>query len=82
VFLLKAEVYKITYIKGAINLFHQAKIPMLPLKLDIAKDFDNVRREYLLEVLEHLGFGQKWRDLLALFWGNTTSQIMLNGEPR
>jgi hypothetical protein len=81
VFLLKAEVYKITYIKGAINLFHKAKTLMLLLKLDIAKAFDNVRREYMLEVLGHLSFSQRWRDLLALFWGNTTSQIMLNGEP-
>jgi hypothetical protein len=31
---------------------------MLFIKLDITKTFDNVRWEYLLEVLEQLGFGQ------------------------
>jgi hypothetical protein len=30
---------------------------MLLLKLDIVKAFNNVRWEYLLEVLEHLEFG-------------------------
>jgi hypothetical protein len=31
------------YVKGAANHFHNAKAPMLLLKLDIAKAFDNVR---------------------------------------
>jgi hypothetical protein len=34
---------------------------MLLLKLDIAKDLDNVQWEYLLENMEQLGFGQQWR---------------------
>jgi hypothetical protein len=33
---------------------------MLLLKLDIAKMFDNVRWEYMLEVMTQLGFGQRW----------------------
>jgi hypothetical protein len=69
------------YIKGAANHFHQAKTPMLMLKLDIAKAFDNVRWEYLLEVMQHLGFGQRWQDLMALIWSTTTSRILLNGAP-
>jgi hypothetical protein len=32
--------------------------------------------------MEHLGFGQRWRDLLALIWSSTTSRIMLNGATR
>jgi hypothetical protein len=52
---------------------------MLLLKLDIAKAFDSVRWEYLLEVLQQLGFGQHWRDLMTLIWSTTSSQIMLNG---
>jgi hypothetical protein len=31
------------YIKDVVNHFHQAKTPMLLLKLDIVKFFDNVR---------------------------------------
>jgi hypothetical protein len=31
------------YVKGAVNHFHQAKTPMLLLKLDLAKTFDSVQ---------------------------------------
>jgi hypothetical protein len=52
---------------------------MLFIKLDIAKAFDNVQWEYLLEVMEQLGFEQQWRDIIALLWGSTSSHILLNG---
>jgi hypothetical protein len=54
---------------------------MLLLKLDITKAFDSVRWEYLLEVMEQVGFGPRWRDMMALIWSTTTSRILLNGEP-
>jgi hypothetical protein len=54
---------------------------MLLLKLDVAKAFDNVRWEYMLEAMKILGFGQRWRDLMALLWRTTSSRILLNGEP-
>jgi exonuclease III len=69
------------YIQGAINHFHRSKTPMIFLKLDIAKAFDSVRWEYMLEVMQHLGFGQRWRDLICLLWANTSSRILLNGIP-
>jgi hypothetical protein len=67
------------YVQGAFKHFHQAKTSMLLLKLDITKAFDNVRWEYLLELMEQLGFGQRSRDILSLIWSSTTSRIMLNG---
>jgi retron-type reverse transcriptase len=48
------------YVQGEIKHFHQSKTHMLFIKLDIAKAFDNVRWEYLLEVMEQLGFEQRW----------------------
>lgn len=69
------------YIHGAVNHFHRTKTPMLFMKLDIAKAFDNVRWEYMLEVLEKLGFAQRWRDIISLVWSTTSSRILLNGEP-
>jgi hypothetical protein len=53
---------------------------MLLLKIDIAKAFDNVRWEYMLEVMTHLGFSQRWRNLISLIWSSTTSRILLNGR--
>jgi hypothetical protein len=69
------------YVKGAANHFYQAKTPMLLLKLDITKAFDSVRWEYLLEVMEQIGFGQRWRDIMALIWSTSSSRIVLNREP-
>jgi hypothetical protein len=49
------------YVLGAVNHFHHSETPMLLLKLDIVKDFDSVHWEYLLEIMEQLSFGQRWR---------------------
>jgi hypothetical protein len=54
---------------------------MLFLKLDLIKTFDSVCWEYLLKIIEQLGFGQRWRDILELIWSSTSSRIILNGEP-
>jgi hypothetical protein len=69
------------YVQGAVKHFHQTKAPMLLLKLDITKAFNSVQWEYLLEVMEQVGFGPTWRDMMALIWSTTTSRILLNGEP-
>jgi hypothetical protein len=47
------------YVQGAVRHFHQSKTPMLFVKLDIVKVFDSARWEYLLEVMQQLGFCQR-----------------------
>jgi hypothetical protein len=47
------------YVKGAIQHFHNARTSILLLKLNIAKAFDTLRWEYLLEVMDQLGFAQR-----------------------
>jgi retron-type reverse transcriptase len=69
------------YIQGAVNHFHRSKTPMLFLKLDIAKAFDSVRWEYLLEAMQRVGFGQRWRNLICVLWAHTSLRILLNGIP-
>jgi hypothetical protein len=68
------------YVRGGVKHFHEAKTRMLLIKLDIAKAFNSVRWEYLLEVMTQLGFGQRWRDIISLLWGTKTSRIMLSGQ--
>lgn len=61
--------------------FHRNKIPTLFLKLDIAKAFDSVRWDYLLTLLEKLGFPTRWRDWIAALLSTSSSRVMLNGIP-
>jgi hypothetical protein len=49
------------------------------LKLDIARAFDSVSWVFLLEVLQRLGFGAKWRDGISLTLSTSSSRVLLNG---
>ena len=51
------------------------------LKLDISKAFDSVSWSFLLEVLGHVGFGQRWMNLLCLLLSTSSTQVLVNGEP-
>jgi hypothetical protein len=68
------------YVQNAVQQFYRSKTPMLLLKLDIVKHFDNVGWEYILEILKQMGFDQRWRNMMSLIWSTMTSQVMLNGK--
>ena len=36
---------------------------------------------FLLEVLKHFGFGQKWCNLLCLLLSTSSTKVLVNGEP-
>jgi hypothetical protein len=65
-------------VQGIAKELHRKKIPALFLKLDIAKAFNSVSWAYLLEVLERLGFGTRWRDWISLTLASS-SRVLLNG---
>jgi hypothetical protein len=50
--------------------------------LGISKAFDSVFWAFLLEILEHMGFGRVWRDMIAGLLTTSSTQILLNGVPR
>lgn len=54
---------------------------MLLVKLDIARAFDSVAWDYLLELLQRLGFSVSWRDWIALLLSSASSSCILNGVP-
>jgi len=67
------------YTQNLIRELHRAGKPTLFLKLDIAKAFDTVRWDYLLEVLQQLGFGDRWRAWVTTLLGKASSTVLLNG---
>jgi len=63
------------------RFLHQQKQPRILLKLDISKAFDSVSWPFLLEVLQQLGFGQLWRDIISGLLSSSSTQVLLNGVP-
>ncbi|WVZ80019.1 hypothetical protein U9M48_027537 [Paspalum notatum var. saurae] len=60
---------------------HRSKQAHVLLKLDMTNAFDSVSWSFLLEVLQHLGFGRKWCNLISLLLSPASTQILINGQP-
>ena len=63
------------------RFLHQQKQPRILLKLDISKAFDSVSWPFLLEVLQQLGFGRLWRDIISGLFSSSSTQVLVNGVP-
>jgi hypothetical protein len=63
------------------RFLHAQKQSRIVLKLDISKAFDSVSWPFLLEVLQGLGFGPVWRDIVSGLLMTSSTQILLNGIP-
>jgi len=68
------------YVQGAMRKFHKLKLPALFMKLDIHKAFDTVSWGYLLEILQALGFGPRWREWVSIVFRTASSCTLLNGQ--
>jgi hypothetical protein len=53
------------YVRNLARKMHKSKTPTLLFKLNIKNAFDSVRWDYLMELLQHLGFTCKFRDWIA-----------------
>ena len=68
------------YVQSTVRRLHRLNKPGLFLKLDIQKAFDTIDWSYLLEVLQTLGFGPKWREWISFLFSMATSRAFLNGS--
>jgi hypothetical protein len=69
------------YVQNTVSRLHKSKAPALFMKLDIQKAFDTVSWTYLLEVLQALGFGPRWREWVSILFCTASSRTLLNGVP-
>jgi hypothetical protein len=69
------------YVQGVIKEQHKRKISSMFIKLDIFKAFDTVNWSYMLSIMTHLGFGQKWRNWISSLWCTSSSSVLVNGAP-
>lgn len=65
----------------AAKALHRHKKATILLKLDISKAFDTVDWSFLLQVLQAMGFGARWRDWISALISTASTSILLNGEP-
>lgn len=59
---------------------HARRHACVLLKIDIAKAFDSVAWPFLLEVLDRLGFPQKWRDWISATLSSASTKVLVNGR--
>ncbi|WVZ95115.1 hypothetical protein U9M48_040917, partial [Paspalum notatum var. saurae] len=69
------------FVRNLARRYHRNRTPMLLIKLDISKAFDSVRWDYLLALMDQLGFSTRWRNWVAFTLATSTSQVLLNGIP-
>lgn len=68
------------YVQGAVKLLHRTKKPAMLLKIDIAKAFDIVCWDFLLELMQFLGFGNHWQDCVASLLATVSMVVSINGR--
>jgi hypothetical protein len=56
------------YVRNVARRLHRNRTPALLIKLDIAKAFDSVRWDYLLDFMQRRGFPPRWRAWATLIW--------------
>jgi hypothetical protein len=68
------------YVQNLVWTMHKQKMPTIFLKLDIHKAFDTVSWPYMLEVLQALVFGPRWREWVSILFRTSSSKVLLNGQ--
>ncbi|GJT68087.1 putative RNA-directed DNA polymerase [Tanacetum coccineum] len=64
-----------------VNYAKQAGLNLLLFKVDFEKAFDSVNWNFLLYVMEKMGFGVKWRHWIKGCISSASVSVLINGSP-
>jgi hypothetical protein len=65
----------------ACRWLHSRHCPAILLKIDIAKAFDLVSWEFLLQLPSHMGFPLRWREWITILLSSASTRVLMNGRP-
>ncbi|KAK1609661.1 hypothetical protein QYE76_033334 [Lolium multiflorum] len=67
------------YVKNLATRLHKSKTSAILFKLDIRKAFDNVRWDYIVDLLQKRGFPSRFRNWIVSILTTSSSRVLLNG---
>uniref|UniRef100_A0A453EX92 Reverse transcriptase domain-containing protein n=1 Tax=Aegilops tauschii subsp. strangulata TaxID=200361 RepID=A0A453EX92_AEGTS len=68
-------------VRQSLMMLHQLGAPRIMLKLDLTRAFDSLSWPFLFEVLCQYGFGDRFREWLAILLSMSSTRVLINGEP-
>lgn len=64
-----------------VDFMKKKKKKCLMFKADFEKAYDSLNWRYLLDVMECMGFGEKWRKWVAICLRSSSISVLVNGSP-
>ena len=68
-------------VRQSLKMLHQLGAPRIMLKLDLTRAFDSLSWPFLFEVLRKYGFGDRFREWMAILLSSASTRVMINGVP-
>jgi hypothetical protein len=68
------------FVQTSTKLHHARRQPTFLLKIDIVRTFNSVAWQFLLEILQHMGFPNGWLNWISIILSSTSTQVLLNGS--
>nr|BAJ87385.1 predicted protein [Hordeum vulgare subsp. vulgare] len=68
-------------VRQSLRMLHHLGAPCIMLKLDLTRAFDSISWPFLFEMLRQYGFGDRFREWLAILLSSSSTRVMLNGVP-
>jgi hypothetical protein len=69
------------FVQSLVKFLHARCIPCLLFKVDLTRAFDSVAWQFLMEILDHMGFTRGWIDWIAALLSLASTCVLLNGSP-